>query len=337
MVSLMKEDLPGKKYREKTPLWRSTDGGLSWSAPMIIRDMIGREQFLTCTSKGTLFATCHLLTDDVNNPYGFVHSYLHRSVDNGRTWQRTRVVLEGHEEKKGTTLSRNVVELPDKTLLLGVSINGTNVGYLWSSRDNGETWDKSLRVKIPDYGNRPYDNADGFFSEDFTYRARSGKLLHFIRCGPPSPMYPMQDGREVPKGDDGIDRMLLGESLDGGHTWIHLRDFGDYGMHYPRVLRLQDGRLLLTFTRRSIFYPIGLQAVLSQDDGETWSLWDDRITIEGKTPWGMPSGGGFGNTVQLADGGLVSCYSFRSAGGYDPRNPYNSKTYIEVVRWRMPA
>ena len=90
---------------------------------------------------------------------------------------------------------------------------------------------------------------------------------------------------------------------------------------------MTDGRLLMTFTQRSTFYPIGLQAIISHDDGETWDFDSDRIIIEGKTPWGMPSGGGFGNTVQLADGGLVSCCSYRAA---------DNKTYVEVVRWRLP-
>src|SRR5262249_37809302 len=157
-------------------------------------------------------------------------------------------------------------------LLLGVGVNelekGT-IGYLWKSTDGGKTWDRSApRIKLGTYQKKPYDNWDGFFSEDFTFLAKSGKLLHFIRCGPPSPMYPMNDARVTPKADDGIDRMMRCESTDGGKTWSDLRDHGDYGMHYPRVLRLQDGRLLMTFTQRSTTYPIGLQAVLSHDAGE---------------------------------------------------------------------
>ena len=40
------------------------------------------------------------------------------------------------------------------------------------------------------------------------------------------------------------------------------------------------------------------------------------------------SGGGFGNTVQLEDGNLVSVYSYRRE---------DMKTYIEAVRWSLPA
>lgn len=136
----------------------------------------------------------------------------------------------------------------------------------------------------------------------------------------------MNDGRPTPKGS-GIDRMMRCESTDKGLTWNKVCDFGDYGMHYPRVIRLQDGRLLLTFTQRGVFYPIGLQAVLSYDDGETWDFQSDRLIIEGKAGWGMPSGGGFGNTIQLSDGTLVSCSTYFG----------NNQKPLEVVRWELPG
>ena len=96
---------------------------------------------------------------------------------------------------------------------------------------------------------------------------------------------------------------------------------------YCRVLRLRDGRRLLTYTQRAVSWPIGLRAMLSYDDGETWDFENDQIILEGFTPWGAESGGAFGNTLELADGTLVSCYSYRAS---------DSRTYIEVVRWRIP-
>lgn len=84
-----------------------------------------------------------------------------------------------------------------------------------------------------------------------------------------------------------------------------------------------------------LIYPIGLQAILSDDEGQTWDFANDRITIEGRTPWGGVSGGGFGNTLQLKDGSLISCYSYQDGPTYwtyDP--PWKPK--IEVVRWRLP-
>lgn len=100
----------------------------------------------------------------------------------------------------------------------------------------------------------------------------------------------------------------------------------------------------MTFTQRGLIYPIGLQAILSLDDGETWDFQSDRIIIEGKTPWGMYQGGGFGNTLQLKDGGLISCYSYRAVDNKDPaqvsvgpgKHAQMGLTHVEVVRWRLP-
>ena len=330
MIALFGEQHEGK-LREWTGMWRSKDDGKTWSKRERVKDLIGREHWLTCTKKGTLFTTCHLLPQDWNNKDGYTHSYVHRSTDGGKTWQRTRVVVDGVPAKAGSTLSRNVLELADGTLLLGVGVNvheKGRVAHVWRSTDGGETWDKGQRVKVGNYGDREYNNWDGFFSEDFNFLMKSGNWLHVIRCGPPSPMHPKNDGRPVPSGDDSIDRMFRCESTDQGKTWSDLRDFGPYAAHYPRLLRLADGRVLLTFTQRGVIYPIGLQAIISYDDGKTWDFDNDRIVLEGKTPWGRPQGGGFGNTLQLADGGLLSCYSYRGT---------DNRTHVEVVRWKIPA
>ena len=81
-----------------------------------------------------------------------------------------------------------------------------------------------------------------------------------------------------------------------------------------------------TYTQRSIFYPLGLRAIISWDDGATWDFSTDRIIIEGKSPWGRAQGGGFGNTLQLEDGSLISCYFYRGE---------DDSFQIESVRWEL--
>jgi hypothetical protein len=77
---------------------------------------------------------------------------------------------------------------------------------------------------------------------------------------------------------------------------------------------------------------IGLRAVFSHDGGATFDMTSDRLIIDAQsdTPAaGLPdpSGGGYGNTIQLKDGTLVSPYSYR---GMDPVH-----THIEVARFRL--
>jgi hypothetical protein len=50
--------------------------------------------------------------------------------------------------------------------------------------------------------------------------------------------------------------------------------------------------------------------------------------LDASTPLGKRQGGGFGPTVQLDDGTLVTSYSWRGP---------DEKTHLEVVRWRMPS
>jgi hypothetical protein len=91
---------------------------------------------------------------------------------------------------------------------------------------------------------------------------------------------------------------------------------------------LEDDRLLLTFTMRSNStdgHGLGLRAILSQDQGRSWDFRHDRMVISDENHGA--SGGGFGNTVQLSDGTLVSVYSYRGRDG---------RTYVEAARWRLP-
>ena len=106
---------------------------------------------------------------------------------------------------------------------------------------------------------------------------------------------------------------------------------------YPALLRLKDGRLLLTFTLRTAVAPnvkpLGVRCVVGRetDDGFNFDFKHDRIIISAKTPEDSLSGGGFGPTVQLDDGTLLTAYS------YAGKDRYPDDLRIEVVRWRLPA
>ena len=109
-----------------------------------------------------------------------------------------------------------------------------------------------------------------------------------------------------------------------------IRDFGDYGEMYLSLLRLQDKRLLLTFTVRDLRPPLGVRALvgIETDDSFDFDFAHDRLMLDTRTPIGVFQGGGFGPTVQLKNGTLVTSYSYRGE---------DNKTHLEVVRWNLPA
>jgi hypothetical protein len=112
-------------------------------------------------------------------------------------------------------------------------------------------------------------------------------------------------------------------------TFDRIRDFGDYGEMYMSLLRLQDKRLLLTFTVRDLNPPLGVRSIpgVEMNDGFEVDFAHDRIMLDTRTPVGKYQGGGFGPTVQFGDGTLITSYSYRGA---------DDKTHLEVVRWNLP-
>ena len=329
---------PGQPYVERAIFFRSRDGGKTWLPREERLDIHGREFALTVLSDGSLIMPCHFLANDAFNKSGHTYSKIFRSGDNGKTWTETRIGPAPFPARASTQSDWTAFEVPDpkrpgkQLACIGVSIaHGKQVApqnvFLWTSRDGGQTWDRSLQ---PD--TRNWVDVDGFFCQSVTYAGERKRLLHVVRVDRSGPHWklPVRPGEKLATNDN-ADRSMLWISTDAGHSWKKHRDggrFGTYGEMYPRFLKLADGRLLLTFTVRSGStdgYGLGLRAILSDDDGDTWDFRQDRLVIS-YTNSGA-SGGGFGNTVQLPNGSLVSVYSYRKP---------DNKTYIETVRWGLP-
>jgi hypothetical protein len=324
MVAFHQYPIQKPRVYEDYLQFRSRDGGRTWTGPETVA-LLGREFYASTLADGTVFLTVHLLAADVRNKDGYTHPYIHRSVDGGRHWITTRVGPDGFAPRAEAVTSRNIIELSDGTVIFGVSDNQSN-HYLWRSRDRGVTWDRSLRCDVPGFRTR-----FEYFGEAVLFQHRSGKILNIVRVD--SKEFPLQD-RPSPqwmKGwDDNTDHLMLYESADGGRTMRRVRDFAGYGIMYPAVLRLREGGLLLTFTVRSMEPPLGVHAVLGREtnDGFEFDFEHDHIVLDSKTPLDKPSGGGFGRTIQLDDGTLVTSYSYRGADDH---------THLEVARWRLPA
>ena len=312
----------GNKVLEQTLLFRSADGGRTWTAPEKL-ELLGREPYLTVLKNGTVFVTGHLLAGDVRNQWGYTTGFLHRSTDAGRTWQSTRIESEKIKPGAGNHTTRNVLEMADGSLLLGVDYDGGGGPYfVWRSADGGQTWDKTQRCEPRDFRSQY-----GFFGgETWLWQARSGKVWALVRVD--SNEFPIKD-RPIKAGDDQSDHFILFSTTNGGQTFDRIQDFGNYGEMYMSILRLQDRRLLLTFTVRDLNPPLGVRAIsgTEMDDGFQFDFSHDRVMLDTRTPVGKDQGGGFGPTVQLKDGTLVTSYSYRGD---------DNRTRLEVVRWKLP-
>ena len=326
-----------KWYLETTLLFRSTDGGRTWSPPRLA-NVGGKEPYLSVMSDGTLFMTAHLVDRNILNRDGYCYGLVHRSQDGGRSWFTVRAQPQNAIPTRYAyydVTTRNVLELADGSFFFIASGTGRDANTVWRSKDGGVTWDLQYTAEVE---GQPDGYIYSTFGEGVLWQARSGKIYGILRVDcrgwPDIEDHPL--GVAPEKKHDQYDRMILFATEDLGRRWKKVRDFADYGRMYPSILRLADGRLLLTFTQRANAECLGLRAVLGveHEDGFEFDFGHDLILIETKTPEGMPSGGGFGRTVQLDDGTLVSSYSYRTeadefAGAY-------AQLHLEIARWRMP-
>lgn len=327
LVAFQQESKGGGKVQEDMFFYRSKDGGRTWSQREF-PGLLGREPYFSKTKGGILFITTHLLDSDIRNTDGYIHSYLHRSADGGKSWTTLKIGAEdvpGTAPKTWTHTSRNVLELRNGTLILGVSA-GSSVDYMWRSKDKGKTWDRSLRCVVHGFD----VVAQGFpwFAETVFWQPENGDILAIARCS--SSSLPQLMGVEIPVGDDSVERICLFRSKDGGANWTLEPEIGNYyGEMYQALLRLKNRKLLFTFTVRALKPPLGVKCVLGDEtpDGFRFDFNNDRIAVDSRTPVGQPQGGGFGNTIQIKDGTLLTAYSYRGEDG---------KTHIEVARWKLP-
>ena len=114
--------------------------------------------------------------------------------------------------------------------------------------------------------------------------------------------------------------MLKSVSTDGGRTWSPLERTNVDGFP-PHVLRLGDGRLVLTYASRTVGRR-GVYAVLSADDGKTWDVGNEfRLVSTEAEDIGYPS------TVENQDGTLMTvCYGKPPDGGM---------TTVIGTKWRL--
>jgi hypothetical protein len=252
----------------------SADGGESWSrAALISADGPDNRNpaFGVCQDGDLLaaFVKADLYVDGdyTSSEKGDPNIYISRSADGGETWSRGTPIDSGGSEitRAGGSPFGKMVTLEDGTMLLAFYSSGGV--WLLKSGDNGKTWTDPVRI------------AEGM-GECALCDLGGGRLMAVMRSG----------------------TLLQSDSTDGGLSWSSPRRITGEKEYPGDVLRLKDGRLLLTYGRR--LPPYGVQGMISDDGGKTWDR-DRRLLLVGDS---RASDCGYPSSIQREDGLIVTVY-----------------------------
>lgn len=229
-------------------------------------------------------------------PHIHKHEYPFRNIggfwcwseNSGLTWPLQKSVLFAPRLQTCST----AIKLDSGTLLApcygsnNKDITGISSNVLYRSDDNGRTWSSPTVMAQGTQSTRDY-------YEPVVLEVGNGHLLAMHRIGR------SQDGR------NGL--FWQNESLDGGKTWTKPVETNISSGACPRLLKLSDGRILLTYGRR--YKPFGLYARLSEDGGRSWS---DVSWLLRAAP---SSNQGYSSSVEIQPGQVfTACYAQNKDG-----------------------
>lgn len=281
----------------------SRDDGATWTWPRVLLDgpIDDRDAGILVTARGTLIVTTFtslayepMLAKATAEPTTWpaerlarwqgVHSRLTaeerqrelgvwaiRSTDGGISWSERRRCLVNSPHGP-IQLSDGRLLYPGKELWQGERRVGVAESY-----DDGENWHWLAEI--------PAREGDKFseYHELHGVETATGRIVVQIRNHNPN------HARET----------LQSDSTDGGRTWSVPRSIGVWGLP-SFLMKLRDGRLLMTYGHRRA--PLGNQARVSSDDGQTWS---EPVIISGD---GTSGDLGYPSTVQLDDDSLLTVW-----------------------------
>jgi len=170
--------------------------------------------------------------------------------------------------------------------------------WIIRSKDDGKTWDPEPAVIGPDA------------NETMVLHLGKGKWLAAARTG---------------SGVDGKDQVQLYASDDDARTWTHRRTMTGFQRVNGHLCKLHDGSTVFSYgDRASEPGQRGIEAMISNDQGKTWS---DPIRL---ADWNGADGG-YPSTVQRKDGQMVTAYYCSALPGQEPGS---IKGYhMEVIVW----
>ncbi len=231
-----------------------------------------------------------------------------RSSDGGKTWDRSgsvRLPPNAPDLIPYGSICRVNGGALAACLYDGTSSSRYNRAYVFFSEDDGKTWKDPVLLGEKGVFLNP---AAGNFNETALLSTGRNRFVAVARTFTRSP------------------ELALLTSGDRGRTWEIPEYMSGAGLTVPdehpgHLLKLRDGRILLTYGIRRGIHGIG--AKVSADGGLTWSR--PMVVVE----YGGEDGG-YPSSVQLEDGVIVTAY-------YSGKNRNHSRYHMGTVRWKIPS
>jgi len=287
----------------KTCLYKSFDGGVTWSIPMVINDtwLDDRDAGIISLGGKKLLVTWFVhptevylstyrdyITNSWKGAQGVLDmyteipsdqagggSYIRISEDGGYTWSET-IKVPVSSPHGPTMLADGTLVYLGKAMYTDDIPKGSIASY--RSSDGGYTWEKQTVLEFPE--SLKAEN----FHEPHAVQLPNGRILGTIRA----------QGEGV---DFGF-TIYETHSDDGGFTWSPMKPLGICGSP-PHLMVHSSGAVICSFGRRTD--PYGERARISRDMGETWE--EEYIIADSK-----PCDLGYPASVELEDGRILTVY-----------------------------
>lgn len=278
-------------------LARSLDGGETWK----LEDpgnFVGDEGTPAPAPGGIDFGNPDLaLRVGGPPPYHQTGNTFFVSGDRGRTW-RGPYLFSGLEKLKLTARTDYLLGPQDALLFLSADQPGVKAGNYQ---------DRAFVARATD-GGRSFEFVSWITREPHTTRSVMPSSARVSSSEIVTALRRRDDSNSTRR--NWID---LHASTDNGATWELRSKVADtdrpesaHNGNPPALVRLRDGRIVVTYGYRS--KPYGIRARISRDTGRTWGpeivLRDDGAT------WDL----GYSRSVQRGDGKIVTIYYYTTAG-----------------------
>ncbi len=238
-----------------------------------------------------------------------------RSGDRGRTWESFPTVIGGPVKRRCEIIGYSTAPMPDGSMIMTASIHPPSCCAIYGSDDDGLSWEflsVAGQVTTP-LGGMTYPGLvtlpDGRVQ---CYMLEICGTTHSIVMSESDDCYNWTKPRSILRWGHSPWRAHIVPGAQPGTD-----PFPSHVLYRsPWPLRLEDGRILVVFGRRRP--PYGIGAVLSEDDGATWS--DEFIIRDDASGTDL----GYCLATEVEPGRIFAAYYFMVEDG----NPHGGSRYV---------